>query len=406
MICHLDAGDKKLRSVIVLSANTSWYIYNFRLSLIKRLQNEDFDIWVVAPKDDYVPLLQKEECHVLSPYLDNKGTNPFIELKAIRDYRRAYAVISPALVLHYTPKPNIYGSLAARSLGIPHINNIAGLGTAFIGNGLLPRIVRLLYRVSQQKADRIFFQNPDDLEMFTRRKLVPQERVDLLPGSGVDIGKFAPGDRGPQGEVQVRPKIFSKLFSEAENTEGEEVVRFLLIARLIWDKGVGEFAHAARMIKEKHLGTEFQLLGFIDQGNPGAVPEERILSWESEGILTWVGRQNDVRPFISEADCIVLPSYYREGTPRSLLEAASMAKPVITTDAIGCRQAVDDGRTGFLCRSRDAEDLAEKMERIIDMGHRQRREMGRKGREKMVREFDEQIVLGKYVEIVRAIRKG
>jgi glycosyltransferase involved in cell wall biosynthesis len=203
----------------------------------------------------------------------------------------------------------------------------------------------------------------------------------------VDTKKFAPLIRGRKSEVGGQ-------------------VQFLLIARLIWDKGVGEYAEAARSLKTKYPNTEFTLLGFVDWNNPSAVPEDTIHSWEREGILRWVGSQDDVRPFLSEADCVVLPSYYREGTPRTLLEAAAMAKPLIAADSIGTREPVDDGETGFLCRPRDAHDLAEKMERIINMGHESREQMGWRGREKMIREYDENIVLEKYLKAIQEITES
>ena len=336
--------------------------------MINRLQENGYTICVVAPEDEYSDFLEKNDCRFFPITLDNKGINPIRDAQTIFAYRSTYSSLQPSVALHFTPKPNIYGSLAARTLGILCINNIAGLGNAFIKNGLLSRIVRQMYKVSQSRAARIFFQNRDDLEQFTSKRLVPKRVTELLPGSGVDTEKFAPLIRNRRSEVGG-------------------CVRFLLIARLIWDKGVGEYAEAARSLKAKYPDTEFILLGFVDWNNPAAVPEDTIYGWEEEGILRWVGSQDDVRPFLSEADCVVLPSYYREGTPRILLEAAAMAKPSIAADSIGTREPVEDGETGFLCRPRDAHDLAEKMERIINMGRESREQMGWRGREKMIRKY-------------------
>jgi glycosyltransferase involved in cell wall biosynthesis len=380
-------GEQNLARPIILSANTSWYIHNFRLSLINHLQEEGFIVCIVASEDEYSNFLEKYGCRFIPITLDNKGTNPLRDSQTIFAYRSIYSSLQPSVALHFTPKPNIYGSLAARTLGILCINNIAGLGNAFIKNGLLSRIVRQMYKVSQSRAARVFFQNREDLEHFTSKRLVPKQTTELLPGSGVDTEKFAPLTKDPRSEV-----------------EGQ--VRFLLIARLIWDKGVGEYAEAARSLKAKYPNTEFTLLGFVDWNNPAAVPEGTIHGWEEEGILHWVGRQDDVRCFISQADCVVLPSYYREGTPRTLLEAAAMAKPLIAADSIGTREPVDDGETGFLCRPRDAHDLAEKMERIINMGRESREQMGWRGREKMIREYDENIVIEKYLKAIREITES
>jgi glycosyltransferase involved in cell wall biosynthesis len=348
------------------------------------LQEEGYTVCVVAPEDEYSDFLEKYGCRFIPITLDNKGTNPIRDAQTIFSYRSIYSSLKPSVALHFTPKPNIYGSIASRMLGIPCINNIAGLGNAFIKNGLLSRIVRHMYKVSQSRAARIFFQNRDDLEQFTSKRLVPKRVTELLPGSGVDTEKFTP------------------LISD-RSSEDSSQVQFLLIARLIWDKGVGEYAEAARSLKAKYPNTEFTLLGFVDWNNPAAVPEDTIHGWEEEEIIRWVGRQDDVRSFISKADCVVLPSYYREGTPKTLLEAAAMAKPLIAADSIGTREPVEDGITGYLCRPRDAHDLAEKMEWIINMGHESREQMGWRGREKMIREYDENIVIEKYLKAIREI---
>ena len=362
---------------IIISANTSWYVYNFRLSLINELQKNGHFISVVAPYDEYSDRLKEAGCFYSPIALDNKGTNPLRELKTFLDYRFAYSRIHQAIILHFTPKPNIFGTLAANSLGIPCVNNIAGLGTAFNQSGILSRVVRFLYRFSQRHSYRVFFQNPDDLSFFIQSGLVNRNQTDLLPGSGVDLEKFAP--------------------REKSSSDG---VCFLLVARLIWAKGVGEFVEAARLVKQNHPSASFKLLGFIDKNNPGAVSEKSIRDWETEGLLSWLGKTDDVRPYIAESDCVVLPSYYREGTPKSLLEAASMAKPLITTDASGCREVVDDGINGFLCKSRDYRDLADKMVRMIELGPEARKEMGRRGREKMVRKYNEKIIFSKYLQVI------
>ena len=367
-------NERKTR--ILISANTSWYVHNFRMSLIDNLKDNGYDVFVAAPQDEFSDRIQKSGCAFFPVTLDNKGTNPLREIKTILDYRKLYSRIRPDLILHFTPKPNIFGSLAAQSLNIPCINNIAGLGTAFIRGGLLLRTVRFLYRISQRHPYRVFFQNPDDMKLFIESGLVKKSKADLLPGSGVDLERFSPREKIPNSNVT-----------------------FLLVARLIWDKGVGEFVEAARRVKKYHPESEFQLLGFVDTNNPSALSEDQIHQWEAEGILTWHGRTDDVRPYMAEADCVVLPSY-REGTPKSLLEAASMAKPLITTDATGCREVVDDGINGFLCRLKDYRDLADKMVRMIELGPEARKEMGRRGREKMVRKYNEKIIFSKYLQVI------
>jgi glycosyltransferase involved in cell wall biosynthesis len=380
---------------VILAANTSWYIYNFRLPLIRALQHENFETLGVAPVDEYSSALRNAGCRIIEIKLNNKSINPLNEIVSVYDYYRIYASIKPDIILHFTTKPNIYGSMAARALKIPYVNNIAGLGTAFSKKGFLNQIVKSMYRLSQNAADQVFFQNRDDLDMFIKSRIVSSMQADLLPGSGIDLDSFAPASEIYNGSVDPGK----------QSTDLVRNIRFVLVARLIRDKGVLEFARAARIIKQKYPSTGFMLVGFLDKNNPGAIAETWIRRWENEGLLKWAGRQDDVRPFIAGADCVVLPSYYREGTPRSLLEGAAMGKPIIAADAVGTREPVENGVTGFLCRSRDPQDLARKMERIITMDPEHRLEMGRKGREKMVREFDVRIVLDKYVDIMREIKK-
>ncbi len=369
---------KNLHHIAIVS-NTSWYIYNFRRNLINALLKADYTVTAVAPKDEFSERVRDIGCTYRHIHIDNHHKNPVKDLKTIFDFHRIYSNEKPDVILHYTPKPNIYGTIAAGMNRIPAINNIAGLGNTFIQSGIVNLIVRVLYRVSQMHAAKVFFQNPDDLDLFMRARLVPGAVVDLLPGSGVDVSRFTPQPGNSSGEFT-----------------------FLLIARLLWEKGVGEYAEAARALKENYSGIEFQLLGFIDESTSRSVSADRISKWEQAGYVKWLGSADDVRPFIAASDCVVLPSY-REGTPRSLLEAASMGKPIITTDAVGCRQVVDDGVNGFLCKVKDSLDLAAAMEKMFQLNSRQRHKMGEMSRKKMLSEFDETIVIDKYLKAIQAL---
>jgi glycosyltransferase involved in cell wall biosynthesis len=285
--------------------------------------------------------------------------------------------------LGYTVKPNVYGSLAAHFLGIPVINNIAGLGATFIRPNWLTYVVCFLYRISLTRSRKVFFQNQDDREMFARKGLVKQEQTDCLPGSGVDLAKFAPS-------------------TSSDAPDASSKFQFLLIARMLWDKGVWEFVEAARLLRSRYPEAEFCLLGFLDAENPAAISRSQMDLWVKEGVINYLGVSDDVRAQIKVADCIVLPSY-REGTPRSLLEAAAMARPIVTTNAVGCREAVDDEHNGFLCRPKDALDLSLKMERMLQLSCDERKAMGRYGREKMELQFDEKFVIAKYLDAIEEI---
>lgn len=368
----------------MIALNTAWNLVNFRSGLIKALVEQGYEVIAVAPQDEYVKQLQTLGCSYLSLPMDNKGTHPGRDLMLLARYLRIMRTERPDVFLGYTVKPNVYGSLVAHSLQIPVINNIAGLGTVFIKGGWLNKLVRELYRIALSRSMKVFFQNDDDLQLFVSNGLVSQTVADRLPGSGVDLVKFQLSPLPVQREV-----------------------RFLLIARMLWDKGIGEYVKAARLLKQRGIAADCCLLGFLDVQNPAAISRKQMDEWISEGVVRYLGASDDVREEIAQADCVVLPSFYREGTPRTLLEAAAMGRPIVTTDSVGCRDVVDNGVNGYLCKPKDAFSLAEKMECIVSMNKTERETMGLRGREKVERQFDEEIVIRKYLEVIKiAISKN
>ena len=369
----------KTQTHIAIVSNTSWYLFNFRAKLIEELIGKGYRVTAIAPLDNYSLRLKNIGCDHIDIHINNNGVNPFTDLKTLLNFYHIYSKMKFDLILQYTPKPNIYGTMAARMVNIPCINNIAGLGSAFINGGIVRSIVRILYKLSQVHARCIFFQNPDDLELFVRSGLVQPQKTDLLPGSGVNIDKFYP-----------------------EKKRGTDTFRFVFIARLLWEKGIREYVDAARILKKQYSHIHFHVLGLSDDSNPRSVSDLQMQDWKREGLIKWFGHVDDVRPHIAEADCVVLPSY-REGTPRSLLEAASMGKPIITTDVVGCRQVVEDGGNGFLCKPKDAGNLANVMKKMVQLNDGQRTTMGQHSRMKMVKEFDERIVIKKYLDVINEI---
>ena len=368
------------RQKVAVLANTTWYLHNFRLNLLRALQATGFEVVAIGPADAYVDKLVAAGIQHRPIPLVGDSVNPLRELITVWALLRLLRRERVDVVLSYTPKGNIYSALAASVLGIPSIPNVSGLGRAFVRQGLLTWLVRKLYRYTFGRAPRVFFQNREDLEMFVREGLVRPDRAERLPGSGVDVEHFKPPSDPPDRE--------------------QERVVFLLLGRMLWDKGVGDFVEAGRIVKSSHPKAEFRLLGFVDVGNPAAISRGQIAQWEAEGVVRYLGSSDDVVPLMCAADCVVLPSYYREGVPRSLLEAASLAIPVITTDTPGCRDVVENGSTGLLCRPQDPADLADKMRQFLDMHPTQRREMGRRAREKILREFDERIVIDRYLDVI------
>jgi glycosyltransferase involved in cell wall biosynthesis len=366
-----------MKKKIAIVSNLSWNLYNFRLSLMFAMRDAGYEVIAIAPYDRYSQKIIDAGFEFHDIKMNAQGINPLEDLKTTYAFYKLFKKISPDVLCQYTIKPNIYGSFVASILKIRMINNIAGLGTLFIKESVVTKIAKLLYKVSQHKADRVFFQNRDDLAFFTSKGIVKVEKCDVLPGSGVDIKRFKPHYK-----------------------EDSQNIKFLLIARIIWEKGIGEYVKAAREIKKTYPNVEFCLLGFLDVENPGAITKNEMNEWVEEGVINYLGVSDNVDVVIQSADCVVLPSYYREGTPKALLESGSSGKPIITTDSVGCRDVVDHGENGYICEPRSWEDLKLKIEMFLALSHEERLEMGRKSREKIEKEFDEKIVINKYLDLL------
>jgi len=370
---------------ILIALNTAWNLVNFRAGLIRALVAQGYEVVAVAPDDAYSERLAGLGCRFVALPMDNQGTHPGRDLLLFFRFLKLLHREQPDVFLGYTAKPNIYGSLAASLRGVPVVNNIAGLGAVFIQDGWLVRLVRGLYRVALSRSAKVFFQNNDDRSLFINARMVKAEVSDLLPGSGIDLTRFT--------------STVDKYGLPYSARNGGNNFRFILIARMLKDKGVGEYVAAAKIIRARYPQAQCCLLGFVDALNPAAISRAEIDAWVAQGNVLYLGVSDDVRVEIAGADCIVLPSY-REGTPRTLLEAAAMGKPIITTDAVGCREVVDDGVNGYLCKVRDAEDLAATMLRMIELSLSERATMGAAGRKKMELQFDENIVIDKYLEVI------
>lgn len=358
---------------ILITANASWNVLNFRKALVAAMISDGHKVTVLAPRDESVKALEVLGCRFLELDMSVKGLNPFQEIKLILRMWTIFRAYRPDAILSFTIKNNIFGALAARPLGIPFIPNVTGLGTAFIANSFLRRIAEWLYKLAFRNLDVIFFQNEDDRNLFLKRSLVTQRQVRVLPGSGVDLMHFAVTDYPPESDARV----------------------VLMIARLLNDKGVREYVAAARKVKLENPFVHFQILGAVESANRTAIDRATLKSWQEEGVIEYLGTAADVRPYIATAHCVVLPSY-REGAPRSLIEAASMARPLIATDVPGCRSIVEDGVTGYLCKVRDHDDLATSIKTFLALSQAEMERMGLDGREKMANNFDQVIVIDAY----------
>lgn len=364
------------QSLIAFVSNNSWSVFNFRLPVIQFLQAQGFRVLVIAPTDDYTALLLDAGCLHEHVDLNNRSTSVLADLQYYRTLKKIYARRRPAMIFHFVAKPNIYGSLAAGKLGIPSVAVITGLGYAFDRKNWLNKIVKSLYRFSLKKSAAVWFLNKEDAAVFIREKLVPESICTILPGEGVDTKHF---DNTGLAE-QTTGKVFT----------------FLMSCRLLQSKGIPLYAAAAAILRSKGHQFECQLIGDYEKGHPDNILPAQLDKWQQEGLIRYLGFTTDVRPRLQSADCCVLPSYYHEGIPRSLMEAASMQLPLITSDSSGCRELVKDQVTGYLCRLKDPVDLAAKMEKMLLLPRKQRQEMGLLGRELMVSKFDISHVLEYY----------
>jgi glycosyltransferase involved in cell wall biosynthesis len=364
---------------IILASRCAWTLYNFRAGLLRTLKKEGhIVIGGGAGGDGFEDYITDLGVPFVSLPVDRQGINLPADLKLLWTLYRWYQRERPAIVHHFTIKPVIYGSIAARLAGVPRIiNTVTGLGYVFIEDDVtwLRYIVKKLYSIALNCADFTFFQNRDDLTYFLSHGLVQAEKAGLLPGSGVDCSFFSPVLVGRSPDAPIT---------------------FLMVARLLREKGVEEFVEAARLVKETFPMARFQLLGPRDERNPTVVSVSDLARWQEDKIITWLGETTDVRPIMAQADVVVLPSY-REGTPRALLEAAAMAKPIITSETVGCREVVEDGVNGFLVPVKNVQALTKAMILLIqDSALRER--MGKAGRAKVEQEFEERSVITKVME--------
>lgn len=369
----MPAMDKQAKRILLI-ANTGWYLRNFRSELVRRLEAAGYSVSLAAPRDEETRTAFFQDREFFGLSFSRKGTNPVKELAAVWNLFGAIRKARPDVVLTWTPKPDLYGGIVGRLLRVPVLPNVSGLGAVFVRGGLLARVVGRLYGFAFARSPVVFFQNDDDRSAFVQAGRVVPEKAELLPGSGVDLARFA---------VQPLP--------------AREPFGFLYVGRLIADKGLRELVECARRLRARGYAFELRLAGFVDAGNPAGISQAELDDWVNSGLVNYLGALDDVRPSLHAAHCVVLPSYYREGVPRSLLEAAATARPIITTDAIGCRDAAAAGESGFLCEPRSVDSLLECMQRMLDLPARELTAMGHAGRRHVEDHFSEEIVLQAYL---------
>lgn len=371
---------------IILSANTDWYLYNFRSALARVIQETGADVLLTSPYGSYVRRIREEGFRWCEIKISRRGMNPFVEGISLLTYLSLYRRERPDLVHHFTIKPVIYGSLAARILGVPAVvNSITGLGYLFVNPGKFAALLRIMakpfYRIALSTPhSRVIFQNQRDRDLFVGQELVSTDRTLIIPGSGVDPGQFKPSIEPP----------------------GKPVV--LMASRMLWDKGVGELVEAARLLRQRSIVGKIVLVGGTDEGNPASVSSSQLRKWQDESIIEWLGHRDDMPGIMASAHIVVLPSY-GEGLPKVLIEAGAAGKPVVATDVQGCRDIIQHGVNGLLVPPKNAVALAEALNQLIDDAEL-REKMGVEARKLILESYTNDHINRQTLELYRKMIDG
>jgi glycosyltransferase involved in cell wall biosynthesis len=370
---------------IALVANSTWNIYNFRQNVINKLLSEGHEVTVIAPIDEYLDYKDKYSNvkHFGLKTLGRDSTNPFRDLLLILELIRRYSQVKPDLVIHYTNKPNIYGAIAARIKKIDSVAIVTGLGYPFIHKGFIQNITSFLYKYTSKFHKKIIFENIADRELFEKKNIISKGKGISIKGCGVDINYFKPNSNG-----QV----------------SSDSIIFTFIGRLLYDKGITEFVEAAKIIRSKNKNIKFWVVGDLDPGNPAAIDKNQLAEWVNKEYIEYQGFHRDVRKYIKQSDCIVLPSY-REAIPRTITEGMAMGKPVISTDVAGCREAIVEDHNGYLVKVKSEVSLAKALQKFIELDPVRKKEMGDNGREKVLNEFDDRKIANQIYEIISNLDK-
>lgn len=372
----------KGKKTIVLVGNTSWGMYNFRKNTVEEIAGKGFEVVIMAPEDDHTAKLQSLPVTFIPlKHMRGSGTNPLTDLLLFFELRAHYRRIRPDIIFHYTVKPNIYGTLAAHFSNVYNIAFTTGLGYAFMSHTPVTWLIKKLYRLSVRYADQVWFLNRDDLADFKRLGILRENSYCIVNGEGIDTAFYSP----------------------APNEYTREETTFLLPARMLLEKGVMDFVQAVEILKGKGLPVRAVLAGRIAPGSPGAISLADLDGWTEKGIAEYSGSVADIRPLIRQCDCVVLPSYYREGIPRTLLEAGAMERAAITTDTAGCRDVIRHGYNGLLCQPRNPADLARQMEAFIRLPREEKKRMAQNARAKILDVYDQAIINRHYLDVIDSV---
>lgn len=368
----------------VFYANTDWYLYNFRLSTALRLREQGHDVVMLSPPGDFGPRFAGHGLRWVRLAMDRASLNPLREVATLHALTRVLRAERPDLLHNFTVKCAVYGALAARAARVPAVvNAVAGMGYVFSSDAMLARSLRPVVKLLMRGAlggegSRLILQNPDDADVFVRARLVPETHIRVIRSSGVNLARFQPRER----DRGVRQPL-----------------RVLLAARLLREKGVCEYVEAARRLRAAGRDIQCILAGTPDPGNPRSVAQPEVEQWLRDGVVDWRGHVDDMPALMQTVDVMALPSYYREGVPKSLIEGAASGLAIVTTDLPGCREVVrEDGVDGLHVAPRDPDALAAVLSRLDDDRALLSR-LGARARENAMQHFDERMVIGRTIEV-------
>lgn len=359
---------------VLILTNLDVGLYRFRIELVNELLKHH-EVIISMPDGEFVEEFEKIGCTVFKTDIDRRGINPIHDIKLVVAYRKIFKSVKPDMVITYTIKPNIYGGILCRCKRIPYAVNITGLGTAFQNSGLLKSFVTFLYRIGLKKAKVVFFENEENRQTLIINKITTEEQSCLLPGAGVNVETYP---------LTTYPT-------------DNEITQFLFMGRVMKEKGIDELFSAMHRLHEENASCKLVVLGSYEEDYANKVNE-----YSQEGWLDYKGFQDDVKPFIEQSHCYVLPSWH-EGMANTNLECASMGRPVITSNIHGCLEAVEDGVSGFLCNKQDPNDLYRVMKQFIGLSFEQRKEMGLAGRKRMEKLFDKRVVVKETMEKISRV---
>lgn len=368
-----------MKKKVLLLGNHGFVIYNFRKELIQRLLKDDYEVYISLPYDEKVDIMISWGCKFVETNVDRRGTNPATDLKLIGHYVKILKDIKPDVVLTYTIKPNLYGGIACRILNVPCINNITGLGSGFSGNPVLKLLLTNLYKVGLKKSKCVFFQNTEDMNTLVKNKIV-KGPYELIPGSGVNLNEY-----------------------EFMEFPAEDNLNFIFIGRIMKDKGIDQYLEAAKVIKTRYPKVNFNVIGFIEKSQSHYI--DLIDKYLKEGFINYLGYQSDVKPFIQEASCLIQPSHGGEGLSNVLLETAATGRALIASDIPGCRETIDRGVNGYTFEKKNTQGLIDEIDKFINLSYISKKEMGIKSRGKIGKEFNREIVIEAYMDVIENVKE-